>query len=374
MKQEEDQRPLHEFFYLQTQQTQQTEQTQPREQSRQYSTLPYTPVHVPVLLHETLSVLAPAQGDVIVDCCFGEGGHTRAILDSTDCHVVAVDRDPSAFAKAQSLAQDARYKGRLTPVLSRFSQIGKLFDSSQADGELAKYRGRKVNGILMDLGISSSQLADASRGISFKLDGPLDMRMSTTGSEDGLEAKHDPRSIPASVLVNSMPVQQLADIIRDYGGERHSAKIANAIHRARQKAPITTTRQLAEAVHSVLPQRSHKDPAMRTFQALRICVNDELGELSKALQAAEQMLAPGGRLAVISFHDLEDRMVKRFMQERCTPTASAVSGDGEYDEIEDEESPAPFQLITRKGIKPSKDEISKNPRSRSAILRACIKQ
>jgi 16S rRNA (cytosine1402-N4)-methyltransferase len=294
--------------------------------------------HIPVLLAEVIAALKPHDDGLYLDGTFGAGGYSEAMLRSADCRVVALDRDPAAVARGEDLVK--LYAGRLVLVEGRFSDMERL---------LAAIGIARLAGVALDLGVSSTQLDDPERGFSFRADGPLDMRMGRDGRS-------------AADLVNSASEAELAGLIRDYGEERFARRIAGAIVAAR---PFTRTAALAAAIRDVVPETGGIDPATRTFQALRIAVNDELEELDRGLAAAERLLEPGGRLAVVAFHSLEDRRVKDFLRRRSVdaPRASrhAPATRG----------PAPsFRLITRKPVAPSADEIARNPRSRSARLRA----
>ncbi len=299
--------------------------------------------HAPVLLAETIDALAPHADGIYVDGTFGRGGYTRALLDQAHCRVFAIDRDPEAIASGAALSRGA--EGRLTLAEGRYSEMETLLGAA---GIAA------VAGVALDLGPSSPQLDDPSRGFSFRADGPLDMRMARDGTT-------------AAELVNTLPEAALADIIFLYGEERFSRRIARAVLAARAAAPIERTGQLAAIVRKVVPaQPGGIDPATRTFQALRIAVNDELGELERGLGAAERLLAPGGRLAVISFHSLEDRHVKAFLRQR---SAAAPRGSRHLPSPHDEPA-ASFRLLTKRAIRPGEAEIARNPRARSARLRA----
>jgi 16S rRNA (cytosine1402-N4)-methyltransferase len=295
--------------------------------------------HVPVLLAEVLEVLRPRDGGIYLDGTFGLGGYARAILEAADCRLLAFDRDPAAIEAGAALGAD--YPDRLTLVLDRFS-------------EMQRYLSGPLDGVALDLGVSSPQLDQAERGFSFRFDGPLDMRMGESGES-------------AADVVNSRDEAELADILWRYGEERKSRPIARAIVRRRAEQPYARTLELAETVRSVVRKaKDGIDPATRTFQGLRIYVNDELGELERGLAAAERCLAPGGRLAVVSFHSLEDRLVKDFLRRR---SSDAPRGSRHLPEVE--AGPAPsFELLTRQAIKPSAAEAAANPRARSARLRA----
>lgn len=300
--------------------------------------------HAPVLLSEVLDVLSPKDGGVYVDGTFGAGGYTRAILESARCTVWAIDRDPGAQARGAELAK--LFPGRMTVLTGCFGDMRDL---------LAGVGVTRVDGIALDIGVSSMQLDEADRGFSFRADGPLDMRMSRTGQS-------------AADVVNTMAEAELADLIYQLGEERASRKVAKAIVEARAAAPLTRTLQLADVVRGVVrPSKDGIDPATRTFQALRIYVNDELGELDRGLAAAEALLKPGGRLAVVAFHSLEDKRVKAFLQARSgdRPRPSRHMPDVGGDAVE-----PTFRLLKRGAIKPTADEQRRNPRSRSARLRA----
>ncbi|MCB1720482.1 MAG: 16S rRNA (cytosine(1402)-N(4))-methyltransferase RsmH [Rhodospirillales bacterium] len=294
------------------------------------------------MLNEVLSVLSPVDGGVYVDGTFGAGGYARAILDAADCTVVAIDRDPDAAKRADNLSKD--YAGRLIFLRGCFGDVENL---------LAEAGIGKVDGFVLDLGVSSFQLDQAERGFSFRETGPLDMRM-------------DPESGPSAAdLVNSADEKELADLIYKYGEERKSRQIARRIVELRRAAPIETTGQLADIIRSCVPKsRDGIDPATRTFQALRIAVNDELGELERALDAAEKILKPHGKMVVVSFHSLEDGLVKRFFR--------AQSGGESVSRYlpQTDTAPVKFKLLTRKAVKPAAQEITENSRSRSARLRA----
>lgn len=298
--------------------------------------------HYPVMLDEVLDTLAPVDGGVYVDGTFGAGGYTKAILDAADCSVVAIDRDPDAQKRADNMA--AGYEGRLIFLRGCFGDVADL---------LAEAGIGKVDGFVLDLGVSSFQLDEAERGFSFSKDAPLDMRMDPLNGESAAE------------LVAGCDEKDLADLIYKYGEERKSRRIAHKIVEARKEAPIETTTQLAEIVRSCLPRpkRGDIDPATRTFQALRIAVNDELGELERALDAAEDILKPGGRMVVVSFHSLEDGLVKRFFRQQ-----SGGESVSRYQPVTEQD--VSFELMSRKAVKPSDAEIAENARSRSARLRA----
>jgi 16S rRNA (cytosine1402-N4)-methyltransferase len=303
--------------------------------------------HIPVLLREVLQVLAPKRGERFIDGTFGAGGYARAILDAADCEVLALDRDPSAISAGRPL--EAVSRGRLKLAEIPFSDLRAA----------AKDAGwQQVDGIVLDLGVSSMQLDEAERGFSFMRDGPLDMRMSGKG-------------LSASDVINTFEKDEIAKILFELGEERHSRSIAAAIVHDRENASFERTGQLAGLVSRILRPRSEdtKHPATRTFQALRLFVNDEIGELKRGLAAAEEILKPGGRLVVVTFHSLEDRIVKRFLTERSgkQPKSSRYlpEAPGRPERA--------FELRDRHGIEPSPEEVAANPRARSARLRWAIR-
>lgn len=298
--------------------------------------------HISVLLNEVVEALAPRAGGTYVDGTFGAGGYTLALLGRAACTVYAIDRDPSAAAAGRALPE--AQAGRLHLLEGRFGDMDQL---------LAANGVNLVDGVALDIGVSSMQLDQAERGFSFAKDGPLDMRMEQDGPS-------------AADVVNTYGETELADIIYRLGEERLSRPVARAIVAARADKPFERTLELAAVIAKVVRKSGDGiHPATRTFQALRIHVNDELGELERGLAAAEKVLAPGGRLAVVTFHSLEDRVVKTFLKERSgdVPAPSrhlpaVVSG------------PAPtFTLLGRKAVAPSAAEVARNPRARSAKLR-----
>jgi 16S rRNA (cytosine1402-N4)-methyltransferase len=299
------------------------------------------PRHTPVLGREVIGWLEPREGGIYVDATFGAGGYSRAILEINNTRVIGIDRDRIAIAGGFDLVD--RSNGRLTLVEDRFSNLAEICVSQGLPS---------VDGVVMDIGVSSMQLDEASRGFSFRGDGPLDMRM----GQDGPSA--------ADVIAKASEAD-LANIIYIFGEERHSRGVARAIVAARKEAPVTTTRALAELVAKVVrakPGEIH--PATRTFQALRIFVNQELDELHLALSAAEQVLKAGGRLVVVSFHSLEDRIVKNFFNER------AKAGGGSRHQPEIALSAPSFAILTKRPVVAGDEEVSANPRARSAKLRA----
>jgi 16S rRNA (cytosine1402-N4)-methyltransferase len=303
--------------------------------------------HTPVMLAEVLDALDLRPGAKVLDGTFGAGGYSRAILAAApDVAVLALDRDPGAIAGGQALAAEAG--GRLTLVETEF---GGLADAARDAGFAP------LDDVVLDIGVSSMQLDEAGRGFSFRFDGPLDMRMASSGTS-------------AADLVNEADEATLADIIYHYGEERRSRAVARAIVAARAEAPIATTRRLAEIVARVVrAEHGGINPATRTFQALRIAVNDELGELARALHGAEQVLKPGGRLVVVTFHSLEDRIVKQFMAHRA---GKGGAGGSRHAPATSRDIPT-FTLVGRSPVQPSQDETRRNPRARSAKLRVCAR-
>ncbi len=317
--------------------------------------------HAPVLLREVIAALAPRDGEVFVDGTFGAGGHARALLEAADCAVWAIDRDPRAVALGEALAR--RYGGRLTVIAGRFGDMKEILET----------RGVfSVDGVALDLGVSSMQLEDAARGFSFRVDGPLDMRMESAGE-------------PAAAAVNRLSEEELGDIIHEYGEERMARRVARAIVKARARAPIERTIEFAEIVRGAVrakgargsgrrKSRQSIDPATRTFQALRIHVNDELNQLDKGLRVAEAILRPGGRLAVVAFHSLEDRRVKSFFTARSGASARPSRHIPSLSSRGTARRAAPtFRLLDRRAVKPGAEEVRRNPRARSARLRAAIR-
>jgi 16S rRNA (cytosine1402-N4)-methyltransferase len=295
--------------------------------------------HVPVLLDEVIAALSPKAGETHVDGTFGAGGYTKAILD-TGARVIAFDRDPDAIREGSILADESG--GRLTLVPERFSRMGEA---------LAERGVEHVDGVTLDIGVSSMQLDRAERGFSFQSDGPLDMRMSQEGQS-------------AADFLNTADEADIADVIYTYGDEPKSRRIARAIVAAR---PIERTGQLAEIVRKALGHKPgmKKDPATRTFQAIRIYLNEELQELEGGLAAAEYVLRPGGRLAVVTFHSLEDRVVKRFLRER----SGAVPAASRHLPVQANDGPAPSFEAVAKPVRAGEAELAANPRARSATLR-----
>ncbi len=297
--------------------------------------------HIPVLLAEVLDALDPAEGKLILDGTFGAGGYSSAILDA-GAQVIGLDRDPTVIASGRVLVE--RYAGRLTLISSQFSDLA---EHAPKDG---------LDGVVLDIGVSSMQIDEAERGFSFQRNGPLDMRMSRAG-------------VSAADVVNRAKVGDLTRIFGFLGEEKHSGRIARAIEKRRATAPFTTTRELANLIETVSPRKA-KDkihPATRVFQALRIFVNDELGELAQALFAAERALKPGGRLVVVTFHSLEDRIVKQFFADR----SGKVSGSRHLPMVE--AKPATFETVGKSVVHATDAEAEINPRARSAKLRAGLR-
>jgi 16S rRNA (cytosine1402-N4)-methyltransferase len=300
--------------------------------------------HTPVLLKHVLDILRPSGGMSYIDGTFGARGYSRAILDSADCRLLALDRDPRAIADAKDTVNT--YSPRLVLKLARFGDMA----------EAARESGfSPADGIVLDIGVSSMQLDEAERGFSFMRDGPLDMRMSAEGPS-------------AADVVNTFDEQEIAEILFVLGEERRSRPIARAIARRRAEQPFTRTLDLAELIASVIPRRHDdiKHPATRSFQALRLFVNDELGELARGLVAAEHILGEGGRLLVVTFHSLEDRIAKTFFAERAGKTARPSR---HMPAASPSREPS-FTLLSRKPIEPDEAETAANPRARSARLRA----
>jgi 16S rRNA (cytosine1402-N4)-methyltransferase len=299
------------------------------------------PPHIPVLLDAVLDAIAPCDDATYIDATFGAGGYSEAILGAARCRVFGIDRDPDAVARGQKLV--AKHGGRLTLIAGPFGDMERLI-GPLAPGPIA--------GIAFDLGVSSMQLDKSGRGFSFRQDGPLDMRMSRDGES-------------AADLLARLSERELADLIRRLGEERFAGRVARNIHAAQQRRPLATTGELAEIVRAAISRHEPGlDPATRTFQALRIAVNDELGELDRGLAAAERLLMPGGRLAVVSFHSLEDARVKTFLRSRSEEARVSRHLPPPPGR------PAPSFLVqARRPVRPGAAEIARNPRARSARLR-----
>lgn len=302
--------------------------------------------HVPVLLEEVLEALQPQDGETYVDGTFGGGGYALRVLAAADCQLYGIDRDLDAITRAEALAEQ---QPRLTPLLGRFGDLDDLLETAGVT---------VVHGVMLDIGVSSFQIDEGDRGFSFMRDGPLDMRMGQTGPS-------------AADVVNHMSAGDLMSIFRQLGEERQAKRIANAIVARRKSEPFKTTLDLAQCIEDAVGGRRGKrtHPATLTFQAIRMYVNDELGELARGLAAAERVLAPGGRLVVVTFHSLEDRLVKQFLRER-----SGATGGGSRYVPEVAKGPEPsFELRRRKATEPSEAEIKDNPRARSSRLRVAVR-
>lgn len=300
--------------------------------------------HIPVLLDEVIAALAPQPGAVIVDATFGAGGYTRRIIDS-GATVHAFDRDPDAVKAARAWPETTADPPRLVVHPRRFSEM---------IASLAEAGVSRVDGVVMDIGVSSMQLDQVERGFAFSSDGPLDMRMAQEGES-------------AADFLNTAPESQIADVLFHYGEERQSRRVARAIVAAR---PLETTGQLAQVIRKALGHRpgAPKDPATRSFQAIRIHVNAELDELRAALEAAESLLRPGGKLAVVSFHSLEDRIVKQFLRD----ASGQVANSSRHLPVAAKAAEPTFSPVA-KAVRPSEGELARNPRARSATLRSAIR-
>ena len=308
-----------------------------------------TPRHVPVLLSQVLQALAPGAGETFIDGTFGAGGYTRAILDSAPgVRVLAIDRDPKAIAAGASLTQS--HGDRLTLVEGRFGELDRIAQDAGIE---------RADGVVLDVGVSSMQLDEPERGFSFQTDGPLDMRMSDQGPT-------------AADVLNTAEEGLIADILYHLGEERSARGITRRIIARRAEKPFERTSELADLVARVLGREkiAGRHAATRTFQALRIYVNDELGELSDGLAAAERLLKPGGRLVVVSFHSLEDGIVKRFLRARASPPDQ---GSRHLPVSAAPARPPSFRFINQRPVSPTDAEIAANPRARSARLRAAIR-
>ena len=303
--------------------------------------------HIPVLLASMLEALSPQDHEVYIDGTFGAGGYSSAILEKADCRVLGIDQDPDVLRGGRPLLQ--KYGGALSLLEGRYSAMVELVADLGIDA---------VQGVVLDIGVSSMQLDQAGRGFSFRANGPLDMRMSQSGPT-------------AADLVNGLSEEELATVLWRFGEEKKSRKIARAIVDRRVAIPFTETGDLADLIAQILPKRPGDKihPATRSFQALRIYLNDELGELLRGLNAATKILAPGGRLVVVSFHSLEDRIVKRFLR----LGAGRVANQSRHLPDVNKETPAAYQIINSKAVKASDTEIEVNPRARSAVLRSAIR-
>jgi len=302
--------------------------------------------HVPVLIAEVIDALKPVPGAVIVDGTFGAGGYTRRILER-GADVIAIDRDPTAIEAGR--AMEKQFPGRLDLVESRFSVLDEAVSK-------VKGTGSKVDGVVLDIGVSSMQIDEAERGFSFQKDGPLDMRMSKKGPS-------------AADVVNRLKTGDLARIFNFLGEERHAGRIARMIDKRRTAQPFTRTLDLANAIETLVGRNPKVPihPATRVFQALRVYVNDELGELARALLAAERILKPGGRLVVVTFHSLEDRMVKRYFADRAGGSAGSRHLPETHVRLPS------FTPAVKGAVGPTAEEEERNPRARSAKLRASIR-
>ena len=300
--------------------------------------------HVPVMAEQVAALLGPAleaEGAVLVDATLGRAGHARALLEAyPGLALIGVDMDPSAIEESRQLL--SRYGARVTLVHARYDEMAEILGARDQP---------QVQGVLFDLGVSSPQLDDPVRGFAYSYDGPLDMRMDST------------RELTAAQVVNTYPADRLAAVLREFGEERFAGRIARAVVRERARTPLTTTGQLAEIIRASIPaaaRRTGGNPAKRTFQALRIEVNGELEALGRALPAALESLAPDGRIVVLAYHSLEDRMVKRAFAERTTDTTPRALPSRR----------PPFRQLTRGALRPSDEEVAANPRAASARLRA----
>jgi len=298
--------------------------------------------HYPVMLPEVLAALQPKDGETYIDGTFGNGGYSERFLQTANCNVIGLDRDPNVLPRAEELSQ--KYSGRFNLIQTPFSKMDELDFGA-------------VDAVILDIGVSSMQLDQAERGFSFMRSGPLDMRMGPDGPT-------------AADAVMHLPKADLVRIFQIYGEERRAKRVADFIIRAREEGPIETTLQLAELIEKALGRKGKTHPATRVFQALRIYINDELGELHRGLCAAERILKPGGRLIVVTFHSLEDRIVKNFLRRR----AGETEGGSRYLPEVRQDGPAPsFRMTRRSVVKPSAEEVADNARSRSAKLRSAIR-
>lgn len=301
--------------------------------------------HIPVMLKEVIACLKPFEGATYVDATFGAGGYSKAILDAANCNVLGIDRDPNAVKNAKSLEE--KYCGRLKVVKGNFSNIKSILHSNGV---------KNADGVVFDFGVSSMQLDQAERGFSFSHNGKLDMRM----SEEGLSAAD---------VVNKYSEKDLADIIYKYGEEKKSRVIASKIFQFRKIKPFETTKELADLVRDTVKNAGKIDPATKTFQALRIFVNDELGEIEKGLNNAQEILNNNGKIVAVSFHSLEDRIVK----ETFAKAAGKISNPNRYLPQNNNQKTANFKLETKKPLIPSEEELKINNRARSAKLRCLSK-
>ncbi|MEQ1716421.1 MAG: 16S rRNA (cytosine(1402)-N(4))-methyltransferase RsmH [Hyphomicrobium sp.] len=324
--------------------------------------------HIPVLLSEVVECLAPKAGEIYIDGTFGAGGYTRAILEAANCRVIAFDRDITAVRAAAGLC--AEFSCRLDLINQPFGRMEEFARIAATAKEAPLIEGPFADGVVLDIGVSSMQLDQAERGFSFQNDGPIDMRMSA--AVDPLTGDEAESGESAAEFLNTADEEDIANVIYAYGEEHKSRTIARAILRTRAEKPYTRTLELAETVLKVFHGRKvdGRHPATRTFQALRIYVNDELGELARGLEAAEKILKPGGRLAVVTFHSLEDRIVKRFFASRT----GKEPGTSRHLPEKPVKLEAPsFRFVNSRPLTPSKGELDLNPRARSARLRWAIR-
>lgn len=304
-------------------------------------------VHKPVMLKEVLQYLQPKAGEIYIDCTFGAGGYSKAILKAADAVVYGIDQDPDVMPLAEALSKE--FGSRFKFVAGNFADLDSLMSAQNI---------QNVDAIILDLGVSSMQLESAERGFSFMNDGPLDMRMNKTG-----QSAYD--------FINGATQEEIANVIYKYGNERKSRLIAKKIIETRKEMPIKTTLELADIVRSVIKRGSDKiDPATKTFQAIRIFVNDELYALEKLLAVAERLLSEDGRLIVVSFHSLEDSIVKEYINQRIKPKQN---WSRHLPFVESEEFKPKFKWLKNKVIAPSDEEVASNPRSRSAKMRAAVR-
>ena len=311
--------------------------------------------HIPVLLSQVLSELAPKAGEIYIDATFGAGGYSAGILASADCRVLALDRDGMAVRAAVPLCE--HYPGRLTVVRSVFSAMSEVWCGQVGRDMDGGCDVPKADGIVFDVGVSSMQLDQPERGFSFMTDGPLDMRMGQEGAS-------------AADILNTASETELANILWRFGDERRSRAIARAIVQARGELPFVGTLEFAKLIEKVIGRKpgDPQHPATRSFQALRIAVNRELDELSAGLLAAENLLKPGGRLVAVTFHSLEDRIVKDFLRNRSERAAR-----GSRHKPQEQRAKPTFRIVNQRALSPTEDEIDRNPRARSAKLRAAIR-
>lgn len=324
--------------------------------------------HIPVLLNEVVEAIAPRDGTLIIDGTFGAGGYSTAILEAADCRVIAFDRDITAVRAASDIT--ARFANRLTVINEPFSAMEDFARIEATPHGAPPLEGPFVDGVVLDIGVSSMQLDQAERGFSFMHDGPLDMRMSA--ARDPLTGETHDTGENAADFLNTADEEAIANVIYTYGEEHKSRSIARAIAKRRTEQPFTRTSELADCVLRVFHGRKidGRHPATRTFQALRIYINNELGELAEALSAAERILKPGGRLVVVTFHSLEDRIVKRFLTQR---SGKQERGSRHFPEALIKIALPSFQIVNSRPLTPSKGELDVNPRARSARLRAAIR-